>query len=787
MRTLTRYIFKEMLGPTLLGFGFYTFVILTRQLLDLAEMIIKRSLSMGVVAELLALSLPHIIVLTIPMALLFGILIAVGRLSADSEIVAMRAAGMPTAAIYRPVFYFSFAIFLLNLFLMNVVLPRGNNALQELRTRLFAASIEKQIKPRVFYSDYANLVIYVDDIDASTGQWKGVFVSTSGSFLSQSLGAKPGLQDIIVAKSGELKTRGSNSRPWIELQNATNHLYDPSKPTQYDVSRNARQELSPVVDMPEAGKRVPTYQKSIREMGLLELVENLDSAKRRDPVDYRLTLVEIHKKLSIPFACIAFGVIGLALGMKNRRGGRGAGFAISIAIILSYYVMLSTGEEYARTGAMSPGLGMWLPNILLIGLGVYWLRGAHFDSSSGSRVLSRVGSALGRLTGTIRDRRAAARARSEGSPSLLAKLDLGFPNTMDRYVLSQLGTILLLVLVSCVVLFVIVDYTEHADEIAANKIGFDVVVAYYRYYILQVSNLVLPLSMLTGILIAFGLLARNNEVTAIKAHGVSLYRIAIPVIVLATLLSGASYLLFDFVLPYSNQRMNELKNRIMGRETSSTFTPEQRQWVFGKGRYLFNFLSYDPRRKVLSQVQVFEFHPTEFRLTRRIYAEEARYDGVGWVFVNGWIRSFSDDGSVSYTPIRKPIRLQYPERPDYFQYESKAPDQMTFGELKAYIHNLRRSGYSAEALLVDLWGKTSWPFVTLVMALIALPFSFKIGKKGTLYGIALALFLAFGYWGLFGIFSKLGEVGSLPPILAAWSANILFTIGAIYMFLHVET
>src|SRR5436305_81219 len=181
MKILTRYIFKEMLGPTALGFAFYTFIILMKNLFDFAGMIIKRSLPAATVGRLLFLSLPHIIVLTVPMSLLFGILIAVGRLSSDSEIIAMRASGMSARTIFRPVLLFSFVAFLLNLYLMNVVLPRGNRELQDLRLELFTSGIETEIKPRVFYDDYENLMIYVHDVDRRTGQWKGVFVADNRS------------------------------------------------------------------------------------------------------------------------------------------------------------------------------------------------------------------------------------------------------------------------------------------------------------------------------------------------------------------------------------------------------------------------------------------------------------------------------------------------------------------------------------------------------------------------------------------------------------------------------
>src|ERR1041385_2167618 len=179
MKILTRYILKEMLGPTVLGFAFYTFIILMKNLFDVAGMVIRRSLPGSTVARLLFLSLPHIIVLTVPMSLLFGILIAVGRLSSDSEIIAMRASGISARTIYRPVFLFSFVVFLLNLYLMNVVLPRGNSELGSLQAEIYTSGIERELQPRVFYDEYENLMIYVNDVDPRNGRWKGVFVADS--------------------------------------------------------------------------------------------------------------------------------------------------------------------------------------------------------------------------------------------------------------------------------------------------------------------------------------------------------------------------------------------------------------------------------------------------------------------------------------------------------------------------------------------------------------------------------------------------------------------------------
>jgi LPS export ABC transporter permease LptG/LPS export ABC transporter permease LptF len=772
MRILSRYIAKEMLAPTLIGFGFYTFVILIRQLFDFAEMIIKRSLPIGTVLELLALSLPHIIVLTIPMSLLFGILIAVGRLSADSEIIAMRSLGLSTSTIYRPVFAFSFVIFLLNLYLMNTVLPAGNTLLQARMSEIFTSSVEREIKPRVFYDEYANRVIYVNDVDTATGAWKGVFISDT---------TDPTRQNIVIAERGHLSLVGKSKQVWIDLEGAETHVVSDQSADRYDQSRNSSQRI---LLLDKFSDEVRQQSKSFKEMTFREL----DKARRKftDPIDRRTIAVEMNKKFAIPFACLAFGIIGLPLGITNRRGGKSSGFSLSIGLILVYYVLLSNGEDAARAGKIGPALAMWAPNILLSLFGIYLLWRANRDAGSGGNVT--VARLLERL-GAWRDRRSASRRTAGGSSdtSLLARLDLAFPNTLDRYVTSEFVKIFALVLVSTASLFLIVDYTDLAGEITENDVAFSVVAAYYRYYILQVMHYTIPLSVLLATLVTFGMFSRNSEVTAMKANGVSLYRIALPVILIAIVVSGFAYLLLDFVLPYANERTIELKAQIKGRETRRAFSVDQRQWVFGEGRYLFNYLSFNRQERYLSKVQVFEFDDDAFKIRRRIAADEARFDGVGWVFTKGWIRTFRDDGSSTFTPFSQPIRLPYPERPEYFASEEKLPSQMTYVELYQHIRNLKRSGYAADELEVKLFEKTSWPFVSLVMAVIALPFSFRIGKQGSLQGIAIAIVLAFLYWMVFATFTKFGEVGNLPAILSAWSANILFLIAAVYMFIHVET
>jgi LPS export ABC transporter permease LptG len=810
MRILSRYIFKEMLTPTFLGFTFYTSIILMQRLFDMAAMIIRRSLSVSAVGKLLLYSLPHIIVLTVPMSLLFGILIAVGRLSADSEVVAMRALGISTRTIYRPVFVFSFLIFLLNLYLINFVMPRGNRQFVALRAEIMTSSVQKAIKPRIFYDQYPNLMIYVNDVDPATGQWKGVFVADSRADESRDIASpqqaanalqEPPREDasvaalqqtgtgqrVIVARTGNLSITRPSKDIWMNLFGAETHIWDPRKSDRYDHTRNETQHIL----LPANGGDVTLSHlaRSLREMTLGELMrqerELSRSRNAEDRITRNIARIEIHKKFAIPFACIAFGVLGLPLGITNRRGGKSSGFSLSVLIILFYYVAMNNGEQLAATGKIAPWVGMWGANIILLALGIYLLSRANRDiQSSDVGFVRRIVRFI--ATKLRRRKNAATETAIEDEPGLLSRLDITFPNIIDRYILREFLKVLALVLISVVALFTIVDYNEIASDVRKHAIGLQTLLSYYRFQIFYVLNWTLPISVLVATLVTFGILSKNNEVTAIKSGGVSLYRIAMPILAVAAMVSIFAYLILDFVLPYSNERAAEMKNKIEGKP-AVTKASEQKLWYLGKGRYIINFLSYDKNKRELSQVQVFEFHPTDFRMTRRVYAKFARWNGSAWAFEDGWMRSFTDDGRSTFTPITTPLPLFYPETPADFAADVKPPDQMTYAQLRRYIQTIRNSGYAAEELTVKLYAKTSWPGISFVMALIALPFAFRMGKKGALYGVGIALILGIFYWMIYAVFTKFGEVGNLPPLLSAWSANILFALAAIYLFLHVET
>jgi LPS export ABC transporter permease LptF/LPS export ABC transporter permease LptG len=787
---LNRYIITEIVGPMGLGFLVYTFILLLRFLFQSAEMIIRRGLPVSIVGRLLLVTVPNIVVLTLPMSLLFGILIAVGRLSSDSELTAMRSCGISLISLYRPVLLVSAVLTVLNTLLMIYIVPQANHSLQQLRLDIMTQTMSQQVEPRVFYQEWVGKSVYVFETPPPGRRWKGVFLAEMEPSTQK--------QQVTVADWGEIKVDSAGERVVMVLTNAVRHTVDLSRPMGYEISRHKELDVVLEDQFTSEQKAKMAASKGVRELSFDEL-----RRLRRDrtaPAEARnLALVELHKKFSIPFACLVFGLFALPLGINNRRGGKTSGFAISIGVIVVYYIMLNDGEEAARYGKLSAGLAMWLPNLVLAAIGIFILVRRNRDKSLLAGRFDRwVRTDLWRrlrwfeLKRREKVRRVAARRRerARAGPRLLLRLPrprILFPSLLDRYVASLFGRVFALVLFSGVTLFVVFDLTEMIDHIIKNKIPAAIIIKYYKYFSLQIVYQISPIVVLVTTLMTFALLSRTNEIIACKALGISLYRIALPAVVGALMITAFSgYLESGKILPAANEKVAQAKDRIQGRTAARTYRRADRQWLFGQGRYIYNYLNYDANTQTLQRLQVFDFDPAH-HLIRRLFTESAHYIGDAWVFSRGWARTFSGSFRIKFEQFDEPRIVHYPETPSYFNSEIRPPDQMGYHELREYIDEMNESGQPEPELLVSLYQKVAYPVISLVMALVALPFAFRLGRQGALYGVGLSVILGFVFMAIFAFFTKLGEAGALPALVAVWSPGTVFSILSVYLFLGIRT
>ena len=774
---ISRSVLREIWPPFLLGFTAYTFILLIRTILLLADFAVRRSAPFAEVAKLVALSLPWIVVLTFPMAFLLGVLVGIGRLNTDSELTALRACGVGPAALYRPVVGAAAAASLLVLFLYNIVLPPANQALQTAMIRVAATSIVNVVAPRTFREPRPGITFFFDRTAPDGRAFEGVFLR---------LGEDEGAPDrIIVARQGALTLEGD--RLWLDLRQSEVHELDPDDPSRDRVSRNDTQRLLLAGDTTNAPGTSVQVQRGIRSQALPELWRSAHQSPST-PGQRRLAWVEIHKKFAIPVACLAFAIVGVPLGQTLRRGGRGGSFALSLGILLGYYLLLSSGETWASDGRMAPALAMWLPNVLLVGLGV---AAAAFRPSGRPqraprprpRIAADTVAALasvaspGRLLGT----------RKTSAPAAVPRRRRLWPRVLsllDRYVLARFLSTLFFVFASAMLLSVVVDYADKLDEVTRHHPPFSAIVGFYRNFALSIAVQIAPFAVLLATLVGLGVLSKNAEDTAFKASGVSLWRLAAPVVVFVGLGAAAVFAIGEYVLPIAEQRQARFRNVIYGRPVDYGIrTSAERNWYLARDGRIWYREESVPARNALLGVSVFRFDP-DFTLTGRTDARQAIWNEDRWTLKDGWDRAF--DGSA--VPFRRFAEDPMPgDPPESVVASRRRPEEMRFRELESLTRHLRAGGYPTASLETALQAKLAQPALLPVMALLAVPFAFRVGRRGALAGIGVGLTLGILTLVASAFATKLGEVGALPPWLAAWSTAILFGLAGVYLTLRIRT
>jgi lipopolysaccharide export system permease protein len=350
---------------------------------------------------------------------------------------------------------------------------------------------------------------------------------------------------------------------------------------------------------------------------------------------------------------------------------------------------------------------------------------------------------------------------------------------LDRYLLREFIVYLALGLLGFIVIFIVVDLIEKMDVFLDHKAPAFLVAQYFVNLAPDVVVKMLPVALLLATFLALGQLNKFGELPAMRAGGLSLVRLLMPVLGMAALCSGFSLLLGEYVVPAATRaRETIFEERIQHLARSS---PSERADVtyLGRGGRIWVVGLYLVHERRMHDVSLQEFKNGE--LTRRIDAAEATWDGRRWVFASGYVRRFERGkehaegfGSMAISGIA--------EGPDDFAKEGHKPEEMNWFELRSYIERLRASGARVENYLVDLHLKLAFPLICLIVVLIGGALSTRLRMQSAALGFGLSVAISFLYYGIMRAGQALGHNGALPPYVAAWSADVLFgAIGLVMM------
>jgi LPS export ABC transporter permease LptG/LPS export ABC transporter permease LptF len=789
VRIFTRYILREITGYALLGGVLFTFILFMRYLLPLMELFVRGVASPADLLRLIGYLLPAFFTVTIPMSVLIGILLGLSRLASDSEITAMRASGVGILAFVRIVSVFAIVSWGIGLANSLVIAPRAAQALLDYEVQAKSSQATVQVQPRVFYEDFKNYVLYAQDVIPGangTAIWKHVFLADL---------TKPATPHIITSNEATVLSGGAQTLR-IQLADGSRHDISASDPDQYDVSAFDSTELPIQTGQQEEDSHLSRRDTPLQAISTAELFRLIHSSNARDERTYR---IELHRRFSFPTACLVLMLVGVPLGLSSKRGGKGTGFVVTLALVFIYYFLSIIGTALARQDKVPEFLGVWGANIIFTIAGLLLIQ----QMSRGGFAVNLVGSVGATFTAFVEKlgRKRSQNLQTLGRGALMQRirrsLRIRFPLILDEYVMGSFLRNFALVLLTLVSLFVIFTFFELIGDIIRNRTPLVTVGDYLLNLIPFILNNVTPVCSLVAVLITFGALSRTSEMTAMKATGTSLYRIVAPALVVAALLSAALFVFDETYLPDANRRQEALLSVIKGKP-AQTFLRPDRKWMSGETggsqtepTRIFYYQFFDADRNVFANITVFEFHPGNFdHLSGRIYANSAHWDAKAnaWVFENGWQRTFLPDGRLyNYRTFSTSTFSEVHEQPGYFKKEDRQSQEMSYTELSSYITDLRQSGFDTTRLRVALDRKIAYPLITFVMAILAVPFSLSSGKRGSLTGMATAIGVAIAYWVIGGIFENLGNVNSLPAVLAAWSPDLLFAMVGSYLLLRTPT
>jgi LPS export ABC transporter permease LptG/LPS export ABC transporter permease LptF len=773
VRILTRYILKEVVSHALIGGAIFTFVLFIRYLPNLLELVVRNSASLGTVLKIVFLLLPNMFTVTIPMAVLVGILLGLSRLAADSEVTAMRASGIGVWTFVRVVGMIAVAAWLVSLANTMYFAPKATAAMLREEDSLANAQASYEVQPRVFYEDFRNVVLYVQDVRAGQGaaNWRQIFLAD----------VSDPTQPKVTTADRATVVNGPSQTITMRLRDGAEHSTVAGQPGDYTISTFAATDL-PLETGTQEDVHLGKSDTPILAMNNRDLL-----ARTHGKGDVRLYQIEFQKRLAYPAACLVLMLVGVPLGISSRRGGKSAGFVLTIVLVFLYYFLSSTGTALARQNKIPAFVGVWEANVLFALFGVLLLR----QMSTGGAALAAL-SSMGTWL-RLRANRPAASAGALRVSSRPRQSRGRFPLILDEYVLREFLLTFAMVLVTFVMLMLVFTFFELLSDIIRNRTPLVTVGAYLINLTPSMIYLITPLSVLIGVLVVFGVMNRNSELTAMKATGISLYRITVPVLVIAAMLSVALFAFDELYLPQANRRQEALRNVIKGKPAATVEHPG-RNWMFGeqhpgKPSVIFYYQYFDPEINTFGNITVFEFDPGTFTLTRRIFATAAEWQPNlnAWVFEDGWERTFQGPEVSGYRAFSVSTYPEVTEAPSYFTREVRPSSEMSFGELARYIHSLRQSGFNTVPLRVQLNHKLAYPLITLVMGVLAIPFALSMGRRGSLSGIAVAIGVAVAYYVVSGFFENMGNVSWLPTFLAAWSPDLLFGLAGAWLLLRTQT
>ena len=771
---IPRYIIGAMAPYILLSLLMLTAVLFAQQAARLAELLIYADLPFSILGSIGAALLPGVLIFSIPLATLAGIIIGFARMGSDSEIVAMRSAGVGSWTMIWPALLVGLVFTVATAYLHLKEAPEAARDLERIALQGALAKLSSPVEPRTFSSTLPRYVIYVRDGDKQLGTWGRVFIFAQGT---------DNTTQVFTARSGRIDSSGDQSelvltdvlRTTFPSANAeaapqapaANALAGDGK-SDYVVGRFDQIRFSINTGRADIVRRLNERDTNADSMDWSDLRERAATGK---PTEQKEAIRILNRRAALSVAPFCFSLLAAALGLRIRRGGRGVGILLTLIVVIVYYLISLLGESFARVGTVSPYIGPWLATVFILALSLLFLFVRRLPLTSFFSSWSR----------RTKDSTPAEPSRQATQRGFFS---FGFPNLMDATLFRSLAISFFVCFVALAAIFNIFTLFELWRFIAVTNAGAGLVARYLLFLLPLITVELFPATMLISVLVTYALLARRHEAIAWWASGQSVYRLMLPGFFFAIAIGFGSWLVQEYVMPGTNLRQDALRARIRGGEARAT-TRTGRQWLASTETR--RFYSYEfAEDGTLIEPTVYELDADAVHLAQVVSGKTGVWSDPTHLKISE-TETLALKGMAVERKLEAETTFAGVESPAVFKPTIDKPSQLSARDLKSYLNAAKRRGMDVSALAVSLQRKYAGPFGIIIMALIGMPLAVSFGRRGTVIALCAAVVVGIAYWAVGGGFQQLGNHGLLRPSVAGWSPLVIFAAAGTYFLSKVRT
>lgn len=755
-----RYVWRTILPYFLLSWLILTVILFLQQGSRFSEILFTVNVPGKLLFELSLALIISVVAFTGPMGLLAGIVIGLGQMRGDSELTALQAAGIGKRTILWPCLLAGLIVSGIALVINLAGVPIAASIVRRVAVEAALIKLESPIEPGVFNTEFSNYVIYVRDGNNEQGIWERVFI-----YLPQ----KDGQIQLITARSGRIDAADEKSE--LVLSDAVvTTLPSSAKPAPVTLDKVNQLRVSLDTGRQQLRQKLEGVERSPEEMGLFELAAFARQKSGNQRIEAEILW---HRRLALSLAPFFLSLLGAAVSWQFGRGGRGWAAAVSLAILVFYYLLSLLGEQAARAGILPALAGGWLATLVIFLTATYTLWRSNRTNRIVQNKFGKLSFEWLKLNRKNSENNRCAQVKQKNFA--LKKYELSFFGLLERDFLQNLWWYFIFSSLALLLLFHVFTIFEVLRGVTANSNGVYLLVKYLLLLSPSVVCQIAPTALMIAILVTYTLKARQNETTIWGAAGQSLYVLILPAILSAAVIGVIDWELQEKVLPSTNPRQDILRSQLRG-GAGSIGHQQGRAWVAtADGIYSFNYQKGSDN-VAARNVEFYQFSTDRESLKNVIRAESANWQNSAINFGGQISQVKWEPNFVKTEAVVDQSKINWPTVENPFNQVQVKTVYLSSTDLEKAIQT-SESTIEARRLRVALQKKYTTIFLPLVIVFFSTPLAlWRRGRQGSLsFSVGLVVFIWLLFTMLSAICENLGSAGILPPVIAVWSPLIAFS------------